>query len=108
MSSRKFSLEAYFLIKARSETPTYRFNSVGHCSKCGPHRLADQFQVVEAADRGQNMGGVGALLAARLDQAALAQVLQHNLEQVLIVFSGKQARSELTENGKVKARILKF
>src|SRR3954452_5881181 len=33
MSSRKFSLEAYFLIKARSETPTYRFNSVGHCSK---------------------------------------------------------------------------
>jgi hypothetical protein len=33
MASRKFSLEAYFLIKARSETPTYRFNSVGHCSK---------------------------------------------------------------------------
>jgi hypothetical protein len=32
MSSRKSSLEAYFLIKARSETPTYRFNSVGHCS----------------------------------------------------------------------------
>jgi hypothetical protein len=30
MSSRKFSLEAYFLIKARSETPN--FNSVGHCS----------------------------------------------------------------------------
>ena len=47
------------------------------------------------------------MLAARLDQAALAQVLQHDLEQVLIVFSGKQARSELTENGKVKARILK-
>ena len=54
------------------------------------------------------MSGVGALLAARLDQAALAQVLQHDLEQVLIVFSGKQARSELTENGKVKARILKL
>jgi hypothetical protein len=35
-------------------------------------------------------------------------VLQHDLEQVLIVFSGKQARSELTENGKVKARILKL
>ena len=33
MASRKVSLEAYFLIKARSETPTYRFNSVGHCSK---------------------------------------------------------------------------
>ena len=36
MSSRKFSLEAYFLIKARSETPTYRFNSVGHCSNPSP------------------------------------------------------------------------
>ena len=33
MSSRKFSLEAYFLIKARLETPTYQFNSVGHCSR---------------------------------------------------------------------------
>src|SRR4051812_33688366 len=70
--------------------------------KCGPHRLADQFQVVEGADCRQNVSGVGALLAACLDQAALAQVLQHDLEQVLIVFSGKQARSELTENGEVK------
>jgi hypothetical protein len=43
MSSRKFSLEAYFLIKARSETPTYRFNSVGHCSKNPSADLERQF-----------------------------------------------------------------
>jgi len=49
MSSRKFSSEAYFLIKARSETPTYRFNSVGHCSKSdrllvGLHSGFDEFK----------------------------------------------------------------
>jgi hypothetical protein len=32
----------------------------------GTHRLADEFQTVEAADRGQDMGGVGALPATRL------------------------------------------
>ena len=40
MSSRKFSLEAYFLIKARSETPTYRFNSVGHCSNASDSNVS--------------------------------------------------------------------
>jgi hypothetical protein len=52
--------------------------------------------VVEAADCCQNVSGVGALPAARLDQAALAQALQHDLEQVLILSPGKQTGSELT------------
>src|SRR4051812_28878772 len=74
----------------------------------GAHRLTDEFQTVEAADRGQDMSGVGALLATRLDQAALAQVLQHDLEQVLIASSGKQTGSELAQHGEVEARIAKL
>src|SRR5512132_540740 len=76
--------------------------------KRSPQRLADQFQVVEGADCRQNVGGVGALLAARLDQAALAQALQHDLEQALILSPGNQAGSEFTQNGEVEARILKL
>ena len=54
----------------------------GHGVERGPQRLANQFQVVEAADCRQNVSGVGALLAARLDQAALAQVLQEAEDRV--------------------------
>ena len=39
----------------------------------GPHALTDQLQPVQVAHRGDNVGGVGALLAARRDQALLAQ-----------------------------------
>jgi hypothetical protein len=58
-------------------------------------------------NRRQNVGGVGALLAARLDQAAFAQALQHDLEQTLIASPGEQAGPELAQHGEVEARILK-
>ena len=74
----------------------------------GTHRLADEFQAVEAAHRRQDMGRVGALLAAGLDQAALVQVLQHDLKQILIAPSGKQTGPELAQHGEVEARIVKL
>src|SRR5689334_16951772 len=48
------------------------------------------------------------LLAASFDQAALMQALQHDLEQILITPSGKQAGPELTQYREVEARIAKL
>ena len=74
----------------------------------GAHRLADEFQAVEAAHRRQDMGGVGALLATCPDQAALVQVLQHDLKQILIASPGEQAGPEFAQHGEVEARIAKL
>jgi hypothetical protein len=47
-------------------------------------------------------------LPRALCQAALVQVLQHDLEQVLIASSGKQAGPELAQHGEVETRIGRF
>jgi hypothetical protein len=47
-------------------------------------------------------------LPRALCQAALVQVLQHDLDQVLIAPSAKQAGSELAQHGEVEAWIAKL
>ncbi len=70
-----------------------------------PQGLADTLQPVERTDRRQDVSGVGALLAPRLDQTALAQALEQDLEQALILIAGEQARSELAQNRNVEPRV---
>lgn len=77
----------------------------GQAVERGVHRLADTLYALEGADRGQHVGGVGALTASRLEQLARDAVLQQCIEQQMLRTPGDEATAELREDSVVKALI---
>ena len=51
------------------------------------------------------MGGVGALLATGLDQAAIPEAFEHLVEQKLLSLTGDQSGAELTEDREIESGI---
>jgi len=70
-----------------------------------PHRFAHGLQPVEEAHRRQHVGGVGALLAARVQQARLLEALQQDLEQQQFGRARQQPGAELREHGVVEPGV---
>ena len=80
----------------------------GQVVQGGPHRLADPLEPIEHADRGQDMGRVGALPAPLADQAEFAASFQEGVEELLFGLAVDQAGAELAEHGVVEAGIGQF
>src|SRR4051794_25006310 len=77
----------------------------GELVERGAQGLADQLQPVEDADGGQNVGGVGALPAARLEQAELAAALEQLAEETLLGAALEQPGAELAQDRGVEAGV---
>jgi hypothetical protein len=73
----------------------------------GAERLDDLLQPVQVAHRHADVGGVGALAPAPMQQATLAQPVQHERQQPLGLAVGQQPGAELGEHRGVKARVTK-
>src|SRR5215218_8282432 len=67
--------------------------------------FAQTFEPIERANDGQDMGGVGALFAARAEQTALATEQQQVREQRGTLLSREQSVAKLAQHREVKARI---
>ena len=80
----------------------------GQVVQGGPHRLADPLQPIEHADRGQDMGRVGALPAPLADQAEFPASFQEGVQELLFGLAVDQAGAELAEHGVVEAGIGQF
>jgi hypothetical protein len=61
---------------------------------------------VQVTDRHTDVGGVGALAPAPLQQATLAQPIKHEPQQPLSLAIGEQPRAELGEHRGVKAGVV--
>jgi hypothetical protein len=72
------------------------------------HRLANKLQAVQAANDGQDAGGVGALLAPSLDQPHLPEPVEQMVEKQPFVLAFQQTATELREHRGVKAGIVEF
>jgi hypothetical protein len=75
-----------------------RWRSHGQFVECRTHGLAHHFQAIEGADGGEHMGRIGALLAARLQHAALLQLRQHGVKQPLFIIAVDQSGPELAQH----------
>ena len=71
----------------------------------GDHGLADQLQPVQHPDGGQDVGCVGTLPAAHLEQAELPTAHEQLLEQALLSTALDQPGAELAQHRGIKARI---
>ena len=72
----------------------------------GPHGLAGQLQPVQRRHRRDHVGGIGALLAARLDQALRHQARQQRIQRHLLQPRPGHPAPELRKHRMVKARII--
>ena len=63
---------------------------------------------MQVAHRTQHVGAVGALAAARLDQAACLEMHEHPVEQQILGMASQQAPPELGEHAEVKAGVVKL
>ena len=73
--------------------------------QAGPHRLPGQLQPVQITHCRDYMGGIGALLAARLDQPAGRQPLQQRVQHHLVQAARGDPGPELTQDRVVEAGI---
>ena len=64
-------------------------------------------QPVQVADRHTDVGGVGALAPAPVQQATLTQPIKHERRQPLSLAIGEQPRAELGEHRGIEARVTK-
>ena len=80
----------------------------GHFVQGGPHRLADPLEPIEHADRGQDMGRVGALPAPRSDQPEFAASVQEGVQELLFGLARDQAGAELAQDGVIEAGVGQF
>ena len=62
-------------------------------------------QPVQVADRHTDVGGVGALAPAPVQQATFPQPIKHERQQPLGLAIGEQPRPELGKHRGVKARV---
>ena len=69
------------------------------------HGFAHRLQAAQEAHRRQHVGGVGALLAPRLQQPPGAELVEQALEQQQLRRSGDQTGAELAEHARIKAGI---
>ena len=60
---------------------------------------------MQVAHGGQHVGAVGALLAARLDQAAGLEALEHRVQQQVLRLAGDEAGAELGQHAEVEAGV---
>ena len=71
-------------------------------------RLGHQLDPVEVAHGGEHVRGVGALPAARLEQAERPCGVQHAREQALAGIGGEETAAELAEHAVVEAGVAEF
>jgi hypothetical protein len=64
-------------------------------------------QPVQVTDRHTDVGGVGALAPAPVQQATLAQPIEYEHQQPLGLAIGEQPRAELGEHRGIEARVTK-
>jgi hypothetical protein len=64
-------------------------------------------QPVQVADRHTDVGGVGALAPAPVQQATFPQPIKHERQQPLGLAIGEQPRPELGEHRGIEARVTK-
>jgi hypothetical protein len=64
-------------------------------------------QPVQVTDRHTDVGGVGALAPAPVQQATLAQPIKYERQQPLSLAIGEQPRAELGEHRGIEARVTK-
>jgi hypothetical protein len=83
-------------------------NNGGQIIESGAERLADQFQKMEVMHGPQHMRAVGALLAARFDQPASLEALEHGVQQQMLRLAGDKAGPELGERAEVEPGISQF
>ena len=70
-----------------------------------PQGFGDEFETVEDTDRGKHVGGVGALLSPRFEQAQPLAALQELVEEELFGAARQQAVPEFAQGRKVEPRI---
>ncbi len=70
------------------------------------HALPHTFQATKRAHAGQHRRGIGALLAACFEPAALPTQLQDRLQDQLLRLSGQQALAEVGQERVIEARII--
>ena len=70
-----------------------------------PQGFGDEFETVEDTDRGQHVGGVGALLSPRFEQAQPLAALQELVEEERFGAARQQAVPEFAQGRKVEPRI---
>ena len=73
----------------------------------GPHAFSHEFQPVQRRHRRDHMGGVGALLAARLDQPRGHQAFQQRIEYHLLQPRIRHPGPELDQHRRIEARVIK-
>ena len=71
----------------------------------GAQRLAQELEPVQLAHGGEDVGGIGALPAAGLEQAVGAARLEHPLQQALLGAAGEQAAAEVAQKAEVEAGV---
>ena len=80
-------------------------NNGGQIIESGAQRLGDEFQKMQVMHGPQHMRAVGALLAARLDQTAGLEPLEHGVQQQMLRLAGDKAGPELGEHAEVEPGI---
>jgi hypothetical protein len=70
------------------------------------HRIQHTFQALERANGGEHMRGVGALGAARLDEAAGFARCQEGILEALRCVVDKQPLPEIVQQREIEARIM--
>jgi hypothetical protein len=72
----------------------------------GPYAFPGQLQPVQRRHRRDDVGGIGALLAARLDQAIGGQPGQQRVQRHLLQAGIRYPAPELSQHRVIKARII--
>ena len=72
------------------------------------HGCPDEFEPVEGPDRGENVGGIGAVRASGLQAVVGLKLLQPRLEEQVLRPAVDEARAALTEHRRIKPRIGAF
>ena len=74
----------------------------------GAERRADQFQAVEVASGGQDVGRVGALAGTGLEQSAVLTGLHDLVQEDALRPTGGEAAAELGEDGEVESGVVEL
>ena len=79
-------------------------------SEYGNHRpvCANEFQSVQRAHRGDDVGRIGALPTTGFEQVSSFEEVEHLFEKQFFGTSIEQACSKVAQDGKVKPRIIQF